>query len=597
MRRYADITAIGKPRHEDASGVVYDAIDSDTPPWSDTITFAVFFVPMFDLAKDNGYLLSFTGSANNPGLYLRADHEVRFYVTTPQGFPYASAFGGFKANQLNLVLGTYYRGRLFVYLNGDSGEAYTTTDITTAGDMKLRLCARGDGLARYEHGYIAGVVVSNDTPLLTELDVNEWIYGTLAEDLREGRPIRHWKESPQVGNDYVWWGNDVGANWTDLVSSARLEVGPDLTIASKSVPGRITGGTAPTTPLLDFADGDFERLTEASAEIFPGIVNWYNPNVPRIFPDGTWLFEGPSTNLVNNPEDPALWDFTNASPGATGLLAPDNDTDAKAVQFGGVGNGRAETTLGVTPSSGVNHTASLFARRVSGSNNPSGVELRTVALDGTLLNPNYTFPTPDIWARIANTYDMGTGATAPLAGIEANSPESLNEEWAAWGLQVEAFPFPTSYIRSGPTVERGRELLTFTGAQVPSALTSGRWEFDVYPRFDSVSGSNGVFFYPLSFESGAGSDGILFRESTSRIRIVCGGTTTEITGLTVNSPLQKLTFRVDASAQELTLSGFDVGDGTYAFSGSGWSGGLRVGSRFNAATQPFYGRVSMPRAW
>jgi hypothetical protein len=111
---------------------------------------------------------------------------------------------------------------------------------------------------------------------------------------------------------------------------------------------------------------------------------------------------------------------------------------------------------------------------------------------------------------------------------------SESGDYYVWGAQLEAQPFPTSYIpTTTATASRSADSLTFTSAQL-SALTwlrTGTFQIDVAPLYSSTEMVDGAEYTLLSY--GIGKDVAFVRSSgITRLRVRLGNTTIHNRALT-----------------------------------------------------------------
>ncbi|MFT3925439.1 MAG: SpvB/TcaC N-terminal domain-containing protein [Myxococcales bacterium] len=257
-----------------------------------------------------------------------------------------------------------------------------------------------------------------------------------------------------------------------------------------------SAGVPPALDALRFSSGSFTRSSAAThltragevAKTRTGELRWYDAGGVRLA-----LFEGASTNLLkwsSAIEHEPQWDRGEATldPDADVENSPDGLVTAdQLIPLVGAGRTPKQTVaLGTGPIS-----LSVFARSSSeGVVDDPQVRLLLTNAGGTGSIASSVLTVPNVWERLEVTESLISAATGNVVlSQEGGWPESGLEELATdaflvWGFQLEAQPFPTSYIPTEAAVAtRAADELTFAAAGVPNWIAQGTWQIDVSPTY------------------------------------------------------------------------------------------------------------------
>jgi RHS repeat-associated protein len=250
--------------------------------------------------------------------------------------------------------------------------------------------------------------------------------------------------------------------------------------------------------VLRLTDAGFERATRATYEVGDRVVH-VSPNELR-WPviDGRRfaLLEGESQNLV--PWSANFADARWRSAGATRSvhintqLAPDSTPSADELRAT-AGSARSRL-LGIAIPSTVSYTFSTWLRSPGGSQSVRAWLLQQSATGD--VPATFTATRRALWEfgsswkrfSVADTRSTGiwvgfseqpSWPTSDVRGMESF-------DLVAWGAQLEAMPFASSYIpTAGGATLRAADRLWFAAQQLPAWIQSGPWQVDVVPQFDS----------------------------------------------------------------------------------------------------------------
>lgn len=344
--------------------------------------------------------------------------------------------------------------------------------------------------------------------------------------------------------------------------------------------------TAERAPMMDWAvGGTFTRATTGTIRPTDSSVQTVASGARRI-ERGRLLVELAATYVQRYSEDltQANWVKTNCTVTSNAVLAPDGAMTADAVVTTATGVVASISETVTTAPSG--NTAFMFWVRGDSTFTGSYTYTSTASVSS-----DFTVTTE--WRQV---YARTTGTVGPTLTIRPHSGAGTGTAGVTmyvWGINMINASLGSSYYPSTATNKtRNADTLTYaSGAWNPELVTRG-FEIDWVPNWDS--GWNNVCDI-LCF--GSANDRISVSNVDS-VQVVVGGVVFLATGVMTWSRDKKITFRCDAVAGTLTISGATTGNGTT--SGTPWSGSmptavtLRVGGRVGS-TAECCGALSNPR--
>jgi hypothetical protein len=357
--------------------------------------------------------------------------------------------------------------------------------------------------------------------------------------------------------------------------------------------GRMRGsrsgaGGSSASPLLDITDATFTRASEAAfvdprqgwAFQAQGAGAWLAADTPRIFSDGSILVEEARTNVALRSSElgDAVW-ATSSSPTieSDAAAAPDGSLTADRITattapFGSRANNRVIQNLASGPAEGV-LSAYLLAGTQNSGGGPSGdVQCSLIARTTDLSITDLS----SAWQRYSVFHDASNLSQALfyVGGDFTVGPFAVGDNVLTSLFQAEAGPYPTSPIRTtGSDATRANDRITWAAGDVPVALREGVWSFTWQPWYSSDSVINRTDVrYLLGWGSQAAGVTVRGVAGGVRVAVYRNAGSLAVDRIVTWSAQSVLTITIDVPANEITLEGFDTGDGTYALSSPDWPG-------------------------
>jgi len=282
----------------------------------------------------------------------------------------------------------------------------------------------------------------------------------------------------------------------------------------------------------------FTRSSTATYTGGDGLIKSAATDTPRFDFNATTgdclglLIEESRTNLIGYSGIPsANWAALNSAV-ITNNSSTSPDGTTNATQIAGAASVASGVFVTFSLTSGTAYTYSLFVKAVSGSNTiyfgtDSGttatVQINTSTGVASLNSGSPTNITstsyPNGWYRISFTFTAG--ATATHSFVIYNLTANVNT-WLAYGAQVEAGAFPTSYIPTvASTVTRSADNASITGTNFSSFYNPSEGNVTCSGRFLYINpltygqalwaiGDSSTFNESMYLVNDSGSTGITF---------------------------------------------------------------------------------------
>ena len=300
-------------------------------------------------------------------------------------------------------------------------------------------------------------------------------------------------------------------------------------------------------------------------------------NIPRIdYTDGTAsiLLEPQSTNLLTYSEDFSQWATSgNAVVSDDFAISPNGNINASKFTFDGTTNSTVNNTIPVTD--GIPYTFSVWLK----NNDLSDATKVWIGLS-TATQGEYVTVT-NVWKRFVIT--STSNGTVEYPRVQTSEVGSI----FAWGAQLEALPYATSYIpTSGAIATRLADAVTGAGDATTFNSTEGVLYVEASLLSDSINDSR------ISISDGTSVENrITFRyldnnEFNAQIGFTNGFSET----VTLNSIVDynKIALVYNSTNASLFVNGFKVATDTM----SALSGLSQLQfNRFGGTANDFYGKV------
>lgn len=283
-----------------------------------------------------------------------------------------------------------------------------------------------------------------------------------------------------------------------------------------------------------------------------GLVATINANLPRFDYNPVTLackgllIEESRTNLClysdNLQSSTGVWGLTSCTAVENDINGPDGTLSAEKLTATGSFPRLAQT---ITLVDNTNYTISIFVKKGDAYVfslyvvNKANTTIQTFfdVNAGTVTSGTGTIePYANGFYRCSMTFNSASGATAPVLRF-VNNAQGVTGGWSgtnylyAWGAQLEAGAFATSYIpTTASQVTRSADVATMTGTNFSDWFNATEGAFDV--AFQYINGGAGGAIFSAETGASAISNNLLLQGTLFRVR---APTTTTACSLTVGT--------------------------------------------------------------
>lgn len=343
---------------------------------------------------------------------------------------------------------------------------------------------------------------------------------------------------------------------------------------------------AEDAPLLNYADVTFTRATAAWNYDTRSTPKWYSflSGEPRLLDDGSISVESQRTNYAVDyrySEQPP-WLLNDTATTTPGYADPAGGTDGTRIQLDNGTNDAVYDSLNRRTGDNVYST---FARKtLFGSS--SDMQIRDPGA-----TPNAVgFTLTTSWQRFVGKMNVASGGSGNVLYGDARATDALgahDEDWVGFCPQLEQADFASEPILCNATVTtRNGDEPEFPF--VPALMFEDAFTIPVWPGADSSDHLLSTH-YLLWMSAG---EYVAFTNLANGLRIRYGGTNNDFA--ITYSKNQRIDITIDNIENRVTIAGATTGNGTFALTGTGFTGTgvLRVG--FSGGFQ-FDGVIGRPQ--
>ena len=339
----------------------------------------------------------------------------------------------------------------------------------------------------------------------------------------------------------------------------------------------------------------FSRASIGTRVNKDGLIETMGQDIARIdytdSSDGVLLLEPASTNLATYSQEfsDSSWNKVNSAGSSLPIVtsnygvSPDGTQNADRIQ--------------VSRASGAADFSSIYKSiTISSSNRALSVWLKSLSGTPTILitNNNGTYVSQQItteWVRYELDLGVGTLTELQLSVVGSNFVQGVSEsaDFLAWGYQLEALSYATSYIpTSGSTVTRAAETCNNSG----NSEVFNDSEGVLFADISAFSETNS--FEAISINDNSTSDRIFmgYYSDDLYITVVDGGQAK----YDVNTPINvkqnnKIAVKYKAQDFSFYLNGFEINASVGINGGTTPSGLSQLSFNRGDAVEPFYGKT------
>lgn len=367
----------------------------------------------------------------------------------------------------------------------------------------------------------------------------------------------------------------------------------------------VGGAGAPAASLSLLSGGTFTRSTEGSyltgvpTDGSTAFLAWAATNTRRIENRGdamgaSYLNEGARTNIILRSEEfgNAAWTTSALTVSTDSNNAPDGGADADTLVFTAAAAAQISQPFSSVPADAAMAICTVYLRAASAQT----VRLFLRQKDGATEGAAVSCAVTALWQRFEIMQAVGTGVSAPLLIIR-NHTDAAARSVFAWGAQVECnaatVQFPSSYIRTaGVAVARDADRLTYAVGEYPASFVSAGWRSTFAPLSTSaemIAGTDPLVAYGFT----ATGDTVLLSYTGGNAQFYLQNAGNRLIANVSWSRDQACGEVVAPNSNNVVLSGFTIGNGSYAAGGAFTFGGgtLYIGHRSDALFTTF-GRFS-----
>jgi hypothetical protein len=354
-------------------------------------------------------------------------------------------------------------------------------------------------------------------------------------------------------------------------------------------------------PIDGTGDLTFTRASTATRVNASGLVESVSSNVPRLdYLNSSCprlILEPSRTNLILQSEALNTTWIPEAAPTITAntTVAPDGATTGDTIAATAASSGVYQV---LTVANGVAHSFSVYLKNISSATNvligcdtfPSNAKINFNTVTGAIIATGASITSSSVtnagngWYRVQGTYtSTGVGNTFIIYGQGVMS-------FSAWGAQVEAGAYVTSYI---PTTTAAVTRLADTAVDSAASSLIGQTEGTIYAEVNFDSNVNTEGYIVRLDDTSFNDTVVLSRGNDKRLNAIlrAGGSTIVNIQQDNFNGVKRVAFAYKSGSFAVYVDGAQVGTSAATYTNGITYGEVRIGG-FDASTANMSGGIS-----